>query len=120
MDKNLAKNLEKYFHGILLGIFALTFITVLLKPIELLNDSAGYLNMSLIRSPAYPLSAVTLMVLGIQIILFSRSLVFWALKNKIAFPFYRKGYPKILNSGFKSYCVCDRFPLGEFYGALNA
>lgn len=47
--------MEKYFNYILFGIFILIFPLILLKPIELLNDSAGYIEMSLIRSPSYPI-----------------------------------------------------------------
>ncbi len=49
------KYIENYFNYILFGIFSLTFFLVLLKPIELLKDSSGYLEMSLIRSPLYPI-----------------------------------------------------------------
>src|SRR5690554_6718337 len=55
MNKRASKSLERNFYPILLGIFVITFFLVLMKPIELLNDSAGYLNMSLVRSPAYPI-----------------------------------------------------------------
>jgi O-antigen ligase len=51
----IKKNIEKHFNYILFGIFSVTFFLILLKPIEILKDSPGYLEMSLIRSPAYPI-----------------------------------------------------------------
>lgn len=55
MNIDIKKILQKYFNYILLGIFSITFLLALRKPVELLNDSEGYLEMSLIRSPAYPI-----------------------------------------------------------------
>ncbi|SRX54781.1 glycosyltransferase family 39 protein [Aequorivita sp. CIP111184] len=55
MLREIKNIIEKYFNYILFGLFSISFVLILLKPIELLKDSQGYLEMSLIRSPVYPI-----------------------------------------------------------------
>ncbi len=55
MANSLTKFSEKYFHAILALLFLIVFVYVLQGGILLYNDSDGYLDMSIIRLPLYPL-----------------------------------------------------------------
>lgn len=46
---------HKKFNLIILILFVLTFVSVVLKPVEIFPDTLGYTDMYIIRSPAYPI-----------------------------------------------------------------
>ncbi len=55
MKMKTNKFADTYFNYILYGIFFIAFLVVLNKPVEILKDSTGYMEMSLIRLPVYPI-----------------------------------------------------------------
>ena len=54
---------KKHYNYILYSLFLLVFIIVLKRPIERFPDSEGYLSMSIIRSPIYPIFLYLLKVI---------------------------------------------------------
>ena len=54
---------KKHYKYILYSLFLLVFIIVIKRPIESFPDSEGYLTMSIIRSPIYPIFLYVLKVI---------------------------------------------------------